>query len=132
MSPGIAFTYDIETTIGQTRLYAGDTDGEGLNRTGGDRTRTDAEIGFLLAQNDGDPRAAAAELLEARAAEYAQQAAKTSQGSVGQDYTQRSTKCLEAAKALRDGGDRRPIQSTPDSRPFTIGTPENPGSMDMW
>src|SRR5581483_9849086 len=131
----IAFTYDMATPIGQVRFYAGDTDGTGLNRAGGDRTRTDAEIGFLLTQNGGDVRAAAAELLEARAAEYAQQAMRTDQGSLHQDLTARSSKCLEAAKALR-ANIVGPIKlALPDSAtPFTSGSPDGTtvGTMDDW
>jgi hypothetical protein len=96
----IAFTYDVGTAVGQVRLYAGDTDAAGLNRTGGDRTRTDGEIEFLLAQNGNNVRAAAAELLEGRAAEYAQQAMVTEQGTLRQDLRVRSRRCLDVANAL--------------------------------
>ena len=98
---GVAFTYDVATAVGQVRLYAGDTDGTGLSRVGGDRTRTDAEIQFLLGQSSQDVRLAAAELLETRGAEYAQQAVHSQQGQLKQDFTQRSNKCLEMARELR-------------------------------
>lgn len=96
----VAFTYDVGTAVGQVRLYAGDTDASGLNRTGGDRTRTDSEIEFLLIQNGSNVRAAAAELLEGRAAEYAQQAMVTEQGTLRQDLRVRSRRCLDVANAL--------------------------------
>ncbi len=100
MSAKIAFTYDVETPIGQVRFYAGDRDESGLNRTGGDRTRTDSEILFLLQQNGNNVRASAAELLEGRAAEYAQQAMVTEQGTLRQDLRVRSRRCLDVANAL--------------------------------
>ncbi|HZO90529.1 MAG TPA: hypothetical protein VFB38_19535 [Chthonomonadaceae bacterium] len=135
MTTKIAFTYDISTPVGQVRFYAGDTDGTGLNRTGGDRTRTDAEIGFLLGQCNNDVRAAAVELLIARAAEYAQQAAHTEQGNLRQDYTARSSKCLEAAQALCAQILGPLKQAAPDSgMPFTSGAPDGStvGTMDVW
>ena len=101
MASTIAFTYDLGTAIGKTRFYAGDTDGTGLTKTGGDRTRTDAEVAFLLVQEGNDPRRAAAALLENKAADYAQAAVKTEQGQLRQDFTQRSTQCLTLAKTLR-------------------------------
>src|SRR5262252_10794240 len=119
----IAFTYEVGTPVGQVRLYAGDTEGTGLNRTGGDRTRTDAEIQFLLAQNGNDVRAASAELLEGRAAEYAQQAFKSDQGALRQDFTARSSKCLEAARALRANIAGTIAQTAPDA-PFTAAAPD--------
>jgi len=100
VSAKIAFSYDVEMLVGQVRLYAGDTDGSGLNRTGGDRTRTDTEILFLLKMNGENVRAAAAELLEGRAAEYAQQAMVTEQGELRQDLRVRSRRCLDVANAL--------------------------------
>ena len=45
--PSIAFTYEPSTAIGLVRLYSGDMEPDGLNRTGGDRTRTDSEIAAL-------------------------------------------------------------------------------------
>ncbi len=100
MSAKIAFTYDVDSLVGQVRLYAGDTDANGLNRTGGDRTRTDSEILFLLKQNGNNVRASAAELMESRAAEYAQQAMVTEQGTLRQDLRVRSRRCLDVANAL--------------------------------
>jgi hypothetical protein len=98
----IAFTYDLSTAVGQTRLCAGDTDPAGLNRTGGDRTRTDEEVAFLLAANGGDARLAAAALLEGKAAEFAAVAVHVTQGSLAQDFRQRSAQMLAAARSLRD------------------------------
>lgn len=117
----IAFTYDVGTATGQVRLYAGDTDGAGLNRTGGDRTRTDAEIGFLLAQNSGNVRGAAAELLEAKAAEYAQAALKSDQGRLKQDATERGRQCAEAAARLR-ANVGRPLATVGSAAVFTSET----------
>ena len=101
MASAVSFTYDVNSPIGKTRLYAGDIDGAGLNKVGGDRTRTDAEVGFLLSDNGNDPRRAAAALLETKANEYSQAAVKTEQGQLKQDFTQRGLQCLAAAKNLR-------------------------------
>lgn len=128
----IAFTYDVETAVGQVRFYAGDADGTGLNRTGGDRTRTDAEVSFLLLQSSGDVRAAAGELLEGRAAEYAQTATSLTQGKMHEDLTQRTRWCLAAAAVLRASSGRPLIQSSRASVfsvPMSDGTP---GTMDLW
>src|SRR5262249_44719640 len=128
----IAFTYDVGTLVGQVRLYAGDIDPTGLNRTGGDRTRTDTEILFLLAQNGNDARAAAAELLETKAAEYAQAAIRSEQGQLQQDFTQRSNKCLEMARALR-AHVTTPLALDAPEKPFTVrGADGTPGTMDVW
>ena len=97
----IAFTYDLSTSVGQARLYAGDTDPGGLNRPGGDRTRTDDEIAFLLTTNGGDARIAAAAVLESKAAEYAALASSIRQGSLTQDYRERSLQMRQAALQLR-------------------------------
>lgn len=96
-----AFTYDLSTPVGRTRLFAADTDPEGLTRTGGDRTRTDAEIEALLLESGGDPRLAAAALLEGKAAEFASQALFVQQGSLSQDLRQRSRQLRDAAATLR-------------------------------
>ncbi len=100
---GISYTYDLATPIGLVRLYAGDTDAGKLNAAGGDRTRTDSEITALLSENGGDVRLAAAVLLEAKAAEYAQQAVSEAQGQLRQDYRQRSARMLEVAQEIRSG-----------------------------
>ncbi len=128
----IAFTYDVGTPIGQVRFYAGDTDGTGLNRAGGDRTRTDAEVQFLLEQSDGDVRVAAGELLEGRAAEYAQAATSVTQGSMHEDLTQRARWCLAAAAVLRASSGRPLLQFT-RSAVFSSETADGiPGTMDVW
>lgn len=121
----IAFTYDVSTPVGRVRMFAGDTDGTGLNRTGGDRTRTDAEILALLAQNGNDVRASAADLLEARAAEYAQDAVRSDQGQVRQDFTLRVAQCLAAAKALR-ANVVAPLAQTKPEPQFTLE------AMEQW
>lgn len=127
-----AFTYDVATNIGRVRLYAGDVDGSNLNATGGDRTRTDAEVLFLLQQNGSDVRAAAAELLEGRAAEYAASATRTDQGHLRVDLTVRSTKCLEAAAALRMNV-VSPVAQDAGDAVFTSGTAAGAaGTMDLW
>ena len=97
----IAFTYDVSTLVGQVRLFAGDTDPEGLNRAGGDRTRTDEEIEFLLGQFGKDTRFAAAALLDLKAAEFATQAISVKQGGLAQDFRQRSWQLRQSADALR-------------------------------
>lgn len=128
----IAFTYDVGTLIGQARLHAGETDAEGLNRTGGDRTRTDDEIRFLLTQNDNDPRLAAAALLESKAAEFASLATDVSQGGLRQDYRSRSLRLSEAATALWSAAQTTaaPLFSEPTrDAPFTAG---DGGTMDGW
>ena len=125
---GIAFTYDLSTAVGQARLYAGDTDPTGLNRTGGDRTRTDEEIGFLLTQNGNDSRLAAASILESKAAEFASVSTAVRQGGLSQDYRQRSIQLVEMAARLRASGFvgfNPPAQSAP----FTSG---DGGSMTGW
>ena len=101
MAVAIAFTYDVGTAVGQVRLYAGDTDPEGLNRTGGDRTRTDEEILYLLSQNGNDARFAAAALLDSKAAEYASMAISVRQGGLAQDFRQRSWQLRQSADSLR-------------------------------
>jgi hypothetical protein len=125
-----AFTYDLTTTVGQARLYAGDTDPTGLNRSGGDRTRTDEEVEVLLAANGEDPRRAAAALLEGKAAEYAAVAADISQGGLRQDYRMRSTRMLEAAAALRATAEGPFVFNAP-ARPDVFSLAEG-GSMDGW
>lgn len=128
----IAFTYDVGTFIGQVRLHAGETDADGLNRTGGDRTRTDDEIQFLLTQNDNDPRLAAATLLESKAAEFASLATDISQGGLRQDYRSRSLRLSEAATALRAtaASGATPLFNEPTrDAPFTAG---DGGTMDGW
>lgn len=101
MAVAIAFTYDVGTAVGQVRLYAGDTDPEGLNRTGGDRTRTDEEIQYFLSHNGSDARFAAAALLDSKAAEYASMAISVKQGGLAQDFRQRSWQLRQSADALR-------------------------------
>ncbi len=129
---GVAYSYDVNTLVGGVRFYSGDTDPTGLNKTGGDRTRTDSEILFLLVQNSNDIRAAGAELLEARAAEYSQDAAKSAQGQLRQDFTVRSSRCLEAAKALR-AGVSSPLAQSALTAPFSnTALDGTPGSMDAW
>ena len=98
---GIAFTYDPASKVGQVRLLTCDTAAEGLNKAGGDRTRTDAEVTQFLVQNGNDVRAAAASLLESRAAEYAQAATLIEEGHLRQDVRARCGQCLAAAQALR-------------------------------
>ncbi len=129
---GVAYSYDLSTLVGGVRFYAADTDPTGLNQTGGDRTRTDSEILFLLVQNGNDIHAAAAELLESRAAEYTQDAVKTAQGQLRQDFTTRSSRCLEAAKALR-AGIASPLTQTVSLAPFSNTAADGtPGTMDAW
>ena len=127
----IAFTYEVDTPVGQVRLYAGETDPTGLNKTGGDRTRTDSEVEFLLRQNANDVRAAGAELLETKAAEYAQAAILLDQGNLRQNFLERSGKCLEMAKDLRNRASS-PTTAAPRDPVFTLGTAGMPGSMERW
>ena len=96
-----AFTYDLTTLIGQVRQLTGDTEPERLSATGGDRTRTDEEIDSALTRSGGKTLAAAAELLEIRATEYARDAVVVEQGRLRQDLTKRSQECLASATALR-------------------------------
>lgn len=115
------FTYDLDTPIGQVRLLAGDTDADGMNRTGGDRTRTDEEIAVLIDASAGDARSAAALLLEGKAAEYAGLAVTVTEGNLRHDYRIRSRRMLEVAASLRSQ---------------TIGLPAwaksaNPGPLDV-
>jgi hypothetical protein len=128
----IAFTYDVGTLIGQVRLLSGDTDANGLNRTGGDRTRTDAEVQYLLGQNDTDPRLAAAELLESKASEFASLATVITQGGIRQDFRTRSVRLNEAAAALRNAAATTAMpqfnEPTRDA-PFTAA---DGGTMDGW
>ncbi len=98
------FTYDVLNLTGQVRLLAGDTDVSSISRTGGDRTRSDTEIGALLSLEGQDVRLAAAQLLEGKAAEFASLASLTVQGGIRQDYRVRSSRLLEAAKLLRSQG----------------------------
>jgi len=129
---GIAFTYEITTPTGQVRFYAGDTNGANLNLSGGDRTRTDAEIAFLLTQNGNDVRAAAAELLESKATEYAQAAAVNTQGYLRQDLTARSGQCLNSAKALRANVSGGPLVAAP-TPVFVMPAPDGTlGTMEDW
>ena len=125
----IAFTYDVSTAIGQARLYAGDTDPEGLNRTGGDRTRTDEEVQYLLNQHGNDPRFAAAALLDAKAAEYASQAISVKQGGLSQDFRQRSWQLRQSADALRARSGSVAWNPPSQDPPFTAG---EGGTMDVW
>lgn len=97
----VEFTCDPATPVGRVRLLAGDTDAASLAAAGGDRTRTDAEIEALLAGADGDVQLAAACLLESRAAEYAADAVTVTQGTVRQDFRERSRRLLEVAGTLR-------------------------------
>ena len=128
----IAFTYDMTTAIGQARFYAGDTNGANLSLSGGDRTRTDDEIAFLLTQNGNDVRAAAAELLESKATEYAQAATSVTQGKMREDLTARSGKCLEAARALRANISGGPLISAPTPL-FVMPAPNGRlGTMEKW
>lgn len=126
----IAFSYDLGTGIGQARLYAGDTDPAGLNASGGDRTRTDEEIAYFLRQAGGDVRLAAAAVLQGKAAEYATQAALVQQGTLRQDYRERSQRLLDAADALRAAAGM-PLDWNPPAQPapFSVGTG---GTMADW
>lgn len=126
---GIAFTYDLSTAVGQTRLYAGDTDPEGLNRTGGDRTRTDEEIAFLLAQNGGDARLAAAEVLESKAAEFASHAVSIRQGTLAHDYRQRAWQLRQSATVLRGAAGSAAFNAPAREAPFSLG---DGGTMTGW
>lgn len=127
--PAIAFTYDLNNAIGQTRLYAGDTDPNSLNLTGGNRTRTDEEIGFLLAQNGSDARLAAAALLESKAAEFASLATNIKQGSLAQDFRERSWQMRQSAKALREIAGTAVWNQPSRPAPFTVG---EGGTMENW
>ena len=99
----IEFSYTPGTPVGGVRLLAGDIDPEGLNRTGGDRTRTDTEIEQLLGMSAGETRLAAAALLEGKAAEFASTATLVAQSTLRQDFRERSRRLLEAAAVLRNG-----------------------------
>lgn len=126
----IAFTYDLSTSVGQTRLYAGDTDPGALNLAGGDRTRTDDEVAFLLSENGGSPQLAAAALLEWKAAEYASAATSVAQGGLRQDFRERSARLLEAAAALRNAALAPLTMNAPSQDPvFTVG---DGGTMEGW
>lgn len=128
----IAFTFDVSTAVGQVRLYAGDSDPDGLNRTGGDRTRTDDEVQILLDQNDSNPRLAAAALLESKAAEFASLATDITQGGLRQDFRSRSLRLVEAAAALRTAVTTSaiPLFNEPSrSAPFSVG---DAGTMEGW
>lgn len=126
----IEFTYDPSTPAGRTRLLAGDADPAGLNRSGGDRTRTDAEVAALLDQGGGDPRIAAAFLLEGKAAEYASAAVSIAQGDLRQDYRERGSRLLEAAAALRSSAGGFAGWNPPSQEaPFSVG---EGGSMTGW
>ena len=129
MAATIAFTYDVGTAIGQARLYAGDTDPDGLNRTGGDRTRTDEEIQYLLGQHANDPRFAAAALLDSKAAEYASQAISAKQGGLAQDFRQRSWQLRQSADALRARAGTVAWNRPSQDAPFTVG---EGGTMEGW
>jgi hypothetical protein len=101
-----------------------------LNRSGGDRTRTDEEIAALLAQSGNCVRLAAAQLLEIKAAQYASQAMEIAQGSLRQDFRMRSRRLMEAAAALRASADAPPLWNPPSqSAPFTAG---DGGTMEGW
>lgn len=128
--PTIAFTYDLGTSVGQARLYAGDTDPAGLSRSGGDRTRTDDEITYLLGQNGGNPRLAAAAILEGKAAEFAALASNITQGSLRQDFRFRSRRMLEAAVALRGSAGAIAGWNAPANPDAFTGGPG--GTMDGW
>jgi|DewCreStandDraft_4_1066084.scaffolds.fasta_scaffold307586_2 hypothetical protein len=127
---GIAFTNEPGTPVGLVRLYAGDTDPEGLGRSGGDRTRTDSEIEALLAASGGDARLAAAALLEGKAAEYAAAAVVIAQGSLRQDFRQRGLRMLQTAQRLRSTA-AWPLGFNPPKRepPFSAGPG---GTMEGW
>ena len=127
--PMIAFTYDLTTAVGQARLYAGDMDPDGLNRTGGDRTRTDEEVSFLLSANGNDARLAAAALLESKAAEFASLASVIKQGSLSQDYRDRSRQMRESANQLRSITGTAAFNAPANPSPFTTGPG---GSMEDW
>lgn len=126
----IAFTYDLSTSVGQARLFAGDTDPAGLNRTGGDRTRTDDEVAAMLSMNGGDPRLAAAQLIEAKAAEFAVAATHIQQGTLRQDLRSRARQMLEAAAVLRANSGRPMDFNAPTQEaPFSRGPG---GTMEGW
>ncbi len=126
---GIAFTYDLSTAIGQARLYAGDTDPNGLSRTGGDRTRTDEEVAYLLSRTGNDARLAAASLLEGKAAEFAAQAIYVNQGSLAQDFRQRSMQLRECADALRSLAAVAIFNASSQPAQLTVGAA---GTMEGW
>ena len=127
--PTIAFTYDLTTAVGQARLYGGDIDPNGLNRTGGDRTRTDEEVSYYLSRNGNDSRLAAAALLEGKAAEFASQAIYVGQGSLAQDFRQRGIQLREMADALRAGAAIVSWNPPSQSAQFTVG---DGGTMEGW
>ena len=129
MASTIAFTYDVSTAVGQVRLFAGDTDPDGLNRSGGDRTRTDEEIQFLLNQCGSDARLAAAALLESKAAEHASQAISIKQGALSQDFRQRSWQLRQSADALRAQAGTIAWNASSQPAPFTVG---DGGTMEVW
>lgn len=125
----IAFTYDPNTAIGQVRLLAGDTDPNSLNKTGGDRTRTDAEIAALLAQYGNDIRLAAAALLDSKAAEFAALAIQTNDGTIYQDYRDRSWQMRQSATALRQAAGMPAWNPPAQPAPFSVG---EGGTMEDW
>lgn len=126
----VEYSYDVAMPVGLVRLYAGDTDPDGLNRTGGDRTRTDREIAALLSGCDGDARLAAAALLEGRASEFAATAGTIVEGDLRQDFRLRSRRLLEAAQALR-AGDVPMVRGNPASAPAPFSSGDG-GTMDGW
>jgi hypothetical protein len=128
----VAFTYDVSTLVGRVRLIAGDTDADGLNRTGGDRTRTDSEIQALLDISDSDPQLAAAALLESKAAEFASYATDITQAGLRQDFRSRSLRLTQAAAVLREGraATATPLFNEPTRpAPFTVS---DGGTMEGW
>ena len=127
----IAFTYDPLTTIGLVRLLSGDTDEQGITRSGGSRTRTDSEIEALLLQGVNDPYLTAALLLEGRGAEYVQEAIHTTQGALSQDMRQRSKLCFDAAKSIRQKGGQ-PIKVLGSDPVFVGAAGTEVGNMVGW
>ncbi|MCK5236324.1 MAG: hypothetical protein KAR06_04985 [Deltaproteobacteria bacterium] len=94
-------TYDISTDVGKVRLKSGDKD---LT----DIIFTDEEIEVFLANQGNDVNLAAAELLEAWAAEYT--ASPDSEKIGDYAYTQKIVdKMLKLAQKLKDTASETPV-----------------------
>lgn len=95
----MAFTYDLETTIGQIRLLIGDTvemeDGESV------ALFTDEELQWFADQS-GPVRIAAALALETLAASHARLAVRVARGDVSEDMTQVAAQLRAQADQFRE------------------------------
>lgn len=96
----MAFTYDINTSIGQVRFYSGDNNAD-------DYLLEDDEISFLLTQNNNNIKQASANAVEGMIAELAREPDSKKVGNLSLGYAKRMEQLQTLLTNLRADANRR-------------------------